>query len=44
MERKIIQEGVIQGIEKCKTTGITKTCRWFRIEEKKTEDLPKIAS
>lgn len=29
MKREIIQEIVIQGVEKCKATGETKTGRWF---------------
>lgn len=41
MERETIQERVIQGIEKCKVTGETKTGRWFGREEKKADDLPK---
>ena len=41
MERETIQERVIQGIEKCKAIGETKTGRWFGREEKKAEDLPK---
>lgn len=41
MERETIQERVIQGVEKCKSTGETKTGRWFGREQKKTEDLPK---
>lgn len=41
MERETIQERVIQGVEKCKATGETKTGRWFGREEKTVEDLPK---
>lgn len=41
MERETIQERVIQGVEKCKATGETKTGRWFGREEKTAEDLPK---
>lgn len=41
MERETIQERVIQGVEKCKATGETKTGRWFGREEKKADDLPK---
>lgn len=41
MERETIQERVIQGVEKCKATGETKTGRWFGREEKRIEDLPK---
>lgn len=41
MERETIQERVIQGVEKCRATGETKTGRWFGREEKKVEDLPK---
>ena len=41
MEREVIQERVIQGIEKCKLNGKTKTGRWFGREKKKVEDLPK---
>ena len=41
MERETIQERVIQGIEKCKVTGTTKTGRWFGRLEKTSEDLPK---
>lgn len=41
MERETIQERVIQGVEKCKTTGETKTGRWFGREKKTIEDLPK---
>lgn len=41
MERDTIQERVMQGVEKCKTTGETKTGRWFGREEKKIDDLPK---
>lgn len=41
MERETIQERVIQGVEKCKATGETKTGRWFGREEKTVENLPK---
>lgn len=41
MERETIQERVIQGVEKCKATGQTKTGRWFGREEKQINDLPK---
>lgn len=41
MERETIQERVIQGVEKCKATGETKTGKWFGREEKTVEDLPK---
>ena len=41
MERETIQERVIQGVEKCKITGETKTGKWFGREEKKADDLPK---
>ena len=41
MERETIQDRVIEGIEKCKITGKTKTGKWFGREEKKIEDLPK---
>ncbi|BDU82901.1 recombinase family protein [Clostridium perfringens] len=41
MERETIQERVIQGIEKCKATGETKTGIWFGRKEKQFEDLPK---
>ena len=41
MERETTQERVIQGVEKCKATGETKTGRWFGREEKTIEDLPK---
>jgi DNA invertase Pin-like site-specific DNA recombinase len=41
MERETIQERVIQGVEKCKATGETKTGKWFGREEKTAEDLPK---
>lgn len=40
MERETIQERVIQGVEKCKLTGKTKTGKWFGREEKTIEDLP----
>lgn len=41
MERETIQERVLQGVEKCKATGETKTGKWFGREEKKADDLPK---
>lgn len=41
MERETIQERVIQGVEKCKITGETKTGRWFGREEKTADNLPK---
>ncbi|MBE6047319.1 MAG: recombinase family protein [Clostridium sp.] len=41
MERETIQERVIQGVERCKTTGQTKTGKWFGRQEKQIEDLPK---
>lgn len=41
MERETIQERVIQGVEKCKATGHTKTGRWFGREEKQIYELPK---
>lgn len=41
MERETIQERVIQGVEKCKSTGETKTGKWFGREEKIVDDLPK---
>jgi Site-specific recombinases, DNA invertase Pin homologs len=41
MERETIQERTIQGIEKCKATGETKTGRWFGRQEVTAEDLPK---
>lgn len=41
MERETIQERVLQGVEKCKVTGETKTGKWFGREEKKVEDLPR---
>lgn len=41
MERETIQERVIQGVEKCKATGTTKTGRWFGRQEVTAEDLPK---
>lgn len=41
MERETIKERVVQGVEKCKATGETKTGRWFGREEKKVADLPK---
>lgn len=40
MERETIQERVIQGVKKCKTTGETKTGKWFGREEKTIDDLP----
>lgn len=41
MERETIQERVIQGVEKCKATGTTKTGRWFGREKLTVESLPK---
>lgn len=41
MERETITERVIQGVEKCKATGETKTGKWFGREEKRVDDLPK---
>lgn len=41
MERETIQERVLEGVERCKATGETKTGRWFGREEKTVEDLPK---
>ncbi|GEQ23290.1 resolvase [Clostridium butyricum] len=41
MERETIQERVIQGIEKCRATGETKTGRWFGREAKNAAALPK---
>ncbi|NFF82833.1 recombinase family protein [Clostridium botulinum] len=41
MERETIQENVIQGVEKCKATGKTRTGKWFGREEKTVNDLPK---
>lgn len=41
MERETIQERVLQGVEKCKATGVTKTGKWFGREEKKADDLPR---
>lgn len=40
MERETIQERVIQGVERCKATGQTKTGKWFGRQEKTLEDLP----
>lgn len=40
MERETIQERVVQGVQKCKSTGETKTGKWFGREEKTIEDLP----
>ena len=34
LERETIQERVLQGVEKCKITGKTKTGRWFGREVK----------
>lgn len=44
MERETIQERVIQGIEKCKETGKTRTNRWFGRSELTVEMLPKAFS
>lgn len=41
MERETIQERVIQGVEKCKATGTTKTGKWFGRQELTVDDLPK---
>ena len=41
MERENIQERVLEGIEQCKLTGITKTGVWFGRKEKEKDDLPK---
>lgn len=41
MERETIQERTIQGIEKCKATGKTKTGNWFGRQEVTVDDLPK---
>lgn len=41
MERETIQERVIQGVEKCKSTGETRTGNWFGRQEKQVEQLPK---
>ena len=41
LERETIQERVLQGVEKCKITGKTKTGRWFGREVKTLESLPK---
>lgn len=41
MERETIQERVIQGVEKCKATGTTKTGKWFGRQELTLHDLPK---
>lgn len=41
MERETIQERVIQGVEKCKATGKTKTGKWFGRQELTIENLPK---
>ena len=41
MERETIQERVIQGVEKCKITGTTKTGKWFGRQKKTVNDLPK---
>ena len=41
MERETIQERVIQGVEKCRATGTTKTGKWFGRQELTAEDLPK---
>lgn len=40
MERETIQERVIQGVERCKVTGQTKTGKWFGRQEKTIEELP----
>ena len=41
MERETTQERVIQGVERAKETGETKTGRWFGRKEIGAEDLPK---
>jgi DNA invertase Pin-like site-specific DNA recombinase len=41
MERETIQERVIDGVEKCKATGKTKTGRWFGRAPVTVTDLPK---
>ena len=41
MERETTQERVIQGVERAKETGETKTGRWFGRQEITAEDLPK---
>lgn len=41
MERETTQERVIQGVERAKETGETKTGRWFGRQEITSEDLPK---
>lgn len=41
MERETIQERVIQGVEKCKLTGTTKTGNWFGRQKKTSNELPK---
>lgn len=41
MERETIQERVLQGVEKCKVTGETKSGRWFGRIEKTVDELPK---
>lgn len=41
MERETTQQRVIEGIEKCKSTGVTKTGVWFGRKEVTKEDLPK---
>lgn len=41
MERETIQERVLDGIEKCKINGITKTGKWFGRSEKTVDGLPK---
>lgn len=41
MERETIRERVIEGVEKCKITGQTKTGKWFGREKKQVKDLPK---
>jgi len=40
-EKETIQERVIQGVVKCKETGITKTGNCFGRQEVTAEDLPK---
>jgi len=41
MELETIKERVIQGVERCKETGQTRTKKWFGREEKTVETLPK---
>jgi DNA invertase Pin-like site-specific DNA recombinase len=41
MERETTQQRVIEGIEKCKTTGKTKTGVWFGRPNMTKDTLPK---